>query len=120
MIVGIFIGLVVFIGGGIGAYIYFSSPKINESFNTIKDEETKFNAFLDSLKKTLEKYHITNGDINMEKIKTLVSNNEFSKVIFYGLDKISCEINNKYDLEYKNKYLKYKTKYINLKKELNY
>jgi hypothetical protein len=33
MIVGIFIGLVVFIGGGIGAYIYFSSPKINESFN---------------------------------------------------------------------------------------
>jgi hypothetical protein len=72
------------------------------------------------LKKTLEKYHITNGNINMTKINELVSSNNFPKLMVYNKDKISCKINNKYDLEYKNKYLKYKTKYINLKKELNY
>jgi hypothetical protein len=72
------------------------------------------------LKTTLEKYHITNDNINMTKIKTLVSSNDFPKLMVYNKDRISCKINNKYDLEYKNKYLKYKTKYINLKKELNY
>ena len=56
----------------------------------------------------------------MTKINELVSSNNFPKLMVYNKDKISCKINNKYDLEYKNKYLKYKTKYINLKKELNY
>ena len=100
---------------------------INESYEKIMKQKEQFTTFINDLKNTIGKYigelskkdkkTIVNEDTINEKIQNIIKD-----LLKYGFS-IKTTPEGGYSIvianKYKNKYIKYKHKYLILKKELN-
>ena len=99
--------------------VKYSMDNIDNSYTKIMEQKDKFTTFVKDLKKVIESYIGTGTDNNPnEKMNTILASlKEKGGFVITTTEKghYSILFNNKY----KDKYLKYKNKYIILKKELN-